>query len=553
MIDQGTTTVFRGDGTSWAPALTAPANEFFYALWGSSPDDVWLGGSRLRHWNGADWSDLTPPELLLDPSREVRTLAGRTPEDVWLGATIPASSSPARLFHWDGSSWTERTPPESVTGGPAHVSDIWVSPSRDAWATAIWQVNGAAWWGGVLRWSGASWQSAVAGNLSENNWQSIWGSADDDLWVVGQMGMAHFDGVSWRPDRTATGITRIGAPTLWGSCARDVWAIGLNEQVWHFDGVSWSQVVFDPLSRVALRTVTGTGPDDVWFGGSLIDSVGVSWHHQPDLAPACGNLRVDPGEDCDPPDGKTCDATCHTACTASGAACTSGGVGCCNGFRCITGTCQCVPTGTSCTAGDQCCQGSCMNGQCNSCRQLDVQCDASNPCCSGLVCSANGLCVKPQPSCMPDGALCSATSPCCSGAACVDGLCGGACVLDGAPCDGSHPCCQASSTCTNGVCGGVACVPLGQSCGGPGGCCAGNLCGGAGLCRSQGGSCADVGINCNVVSNGCCSGSTCGPAGTCIVAVGCYPPGQDCGDGPTNSTQCCSGICRRSNARGTCL
>ncbi len=427
MVDDQAKTVRNGDGINWVLALTAPPNEYFNAVWGSSPDDVWVGGTRLRHWDGAAWSDLTPPGLLLEPSHTVRTLRGSTSDDVWLGATLPAAAVISKMFHWDGSSWTDLTPPDSVTGGSTTVMDVWVSPSHVAWVTANW-VSGSQCWAGVLLWTGAAWeQSSLAVGCLGNNWPSIWGSSDNDVWAIGSNGTAHFDGTSWHLDYTSMSVSVTGAPSLWGSCASDIWAVGQGESAWHFDGVRWSEVVLDSrTSGRRLTTVTGTGPDDVWFGDSLVHTQGFSWHRYPNPAPACGNLRIDPGEDCDPPDGQTCDETCHRTCVAAGAACfgTSTGSPCCGGLSCFAGECRCVPTGSSCTDTDTCCSGGCTNGRCG-CVLSGATCDAAHPCCPGSasVCSS-GVCVPPPPTCMPDGARCSSNSPCCSGAPCVDGFCG---------------------------------------------------------------------------------------------------------------------------------
>jgi hypothetical protein len=117
-------------------------------------------------------------------------------------------------------------------------------------------------------------------------------------------------------------------------------------------------------------------------------------------------------------------------------------------------------------------------------------------------------------------------------------------------CDPTRPCCSTGSSCTEGVCGGVACLPLTQACslsGVP--CCDRTFCL-YGRCATQSGGCANFGDPCNVVpGGGCCSGLTCGANGTCVVAVGCYPPGQDC-DQPS---KCCSGVCVLSGWRGYCL
>jgi hypothetical protein len=150
---------------------------------------------------------------------------------------------------------------------------------------------------------------------------------------------------------------------------------------------------------------------------------------------------------------------------------------------------------------------------------------------------------------MPDGALCSSVSHCCSNQSCKDGFCGGACILDGVACDPAHPCCSTGSSCAEGVCGGVACVPLTQACNLTTlQCCDGTFCI-SGRCVTQSGGCSNFGDGCDVSGGGCCSGLTCGANGTCVVAVGCYPPGQDC----FPNSPCCSGVCALSGTRGHCL
>jgi hypothetical protein len=197
-----------------------------------------------------------------------------------------------------------------MTGSALRLRGLWVSPSHQAWASGSDVSNGQG--GEVLRWTGAAWEISLAPTPTDT--AAIWGSGDDDIWIGNDAGgLAHFDGASWRADPTVTDSIQ----ALWGTCASDVWAAGTrdeegNARAWHFDGVRWSSVVFEHNTNVninlRLTTVTGTGPDDVWFGAAFNHS----FHRHPgDLAPVCGNVRIDPGEQCEPPNVGTCDSTCH--------------------------------------------------------------------------------------------------------------------------------------------------------------------------------------------------------------------------------------------------
>ena len=113
--------------------------------------------------------------------------------------------------------------------------------------------------------------------------------------------MWHFDGGAWSQAQR-------GGPARFGDrVPEDVWAGS-----WHFDGISWKSQFLAP--NINIFAVSGTGPDDVWIGGALNDAAdqGVLFHRHPgDPAAACGNFRVDPGEQCDPPQANICDATCQ--------------------------------------------------------------------------------------------------------------------------------------------------------------------------------------------------------------------------------------------------
>lgn len=154
--------------------------------------------------------------------------------------------------------------------------------------------------------------------------------------------------------------------------------------------------------------------------------------------PACGNGSVDGacGEECDPPDGLTCDATCQSL-----AVCGNGviepGEGCDDGNLvagdCCDAICQAevgpCDDGDNCTTGDVCSAGSC-EGALLDCSHLDSdctdgQCDALNGECISVDVNEGGPC--------DDGNACSAADVCVEGvcSACgngsVEGSCGETC------------------------------------------------------------------------------------------------------------------------------
>jgi hypothetical protein len=56
---------------------------------------------------------------------------------------------------------------------------------------------------------------------------------------------------------------------LWGSAADDVWAVGDAGLALHWDGTTWTPIEAATLGLEAndLYTVWGTGKDDVWIAG----------------------------------------------------------------------------------------------------------------------------------------------------------------------------------------------------------------------------------------------------------------------------------------------
>lgn len=90
---------------------------------------------------------------------------------------------------------------------------------------------------------------------------ALWGSADDDIWAVGEAGLVlHFDGRRW---------ARVETPTLrtlravHGCAPDDVWIVG-SDVVLHYDGGAWQRVSTPGLYPGALRSVFCAATGEVW-------------------------------------------------------------------------------------------------------------------------------------------------------------------------------------------------------------------------------------------------------------------------------------------------
>ncbi|MHC4091555.1 MAG: beta propeller repeat protein [Planctomycetota bacterium] len=121
-------------------------------------------------------------------------------------------------------------------------------------------------------WS-AAFDASEAGALS-----SVWGSAPDDLFIVGgtpaQGEVYHFDGSAWQAMRLPE------VPLLvwvFGFGPEDVFAVGVGGGVVHYDGNAWERLASGTTDD--LWGIWGPAPGDLWLvGGTVGDGEPVIIH-----------------------------------------------------------------------------------------------------------------------------------------------------------------------------------------------------------------------------------------------------------------------------------
>ena len=163
--------------------------------------------------------------------------------------------------------------------------DVWGSSATDMFAVGSH---------GILHYDGISWSPQVTGGPGGKykDLSGVWGTSSTDVFAVGRRsglepersGILHYDGTSWSKQNTGT-TSRLRS--VWGSSSTDVFAVGDDGTILHYDGTSWSMQ--NSGTTLDLRSVWGSSSTDVFAvggGGTILHYDGTSWSPQASGTPA---------------------------------------------------------------------------------------------------------------------------------------------------------------------------------------------------------------------------------------------------------------------------
>jgi hypothetical protein len=249
----GSGTILHWNGTRWSP-VPSPTTETLTGIWAASSNDAWAVGehSTRLHWSSL-WTRTT-----FENGQTFSHLAGRavyggdTGEEMWAVGGGSAA-------HWVHSAWSTTNLNTVAASGVCLLPDF-----------IPWVVGGSD----LLHWepNANNWQKTSGG--ASDSYDGVWGSADDDLWVVGGgCKIWHWQGTALSP--VASNATCQMLTAVWGSGPTDVWAVGTEATVLHWDGKLWSRVS-TPVASGRFSAVWGSGPWDVWIVGT--DGIIVHYH-----------------------------------------------------------------------------------------------------------------------------------------------------------------------------------------------------------------------------------------------------------------------------------
>jgi hypothetical protein len=267
-------------GSSWSGQDLPPGVVGLSTVWAFAPNDVWAGGTKVLHYDGASWQPVAVPS-----GGGVEQMWGAAPDDLW---AVDGSS----VLRWQGSSWTMVPMGSgSLTAGPDVVfgfspTDLWVGGA----------INGE-----VAHYDGVMWTKYITQVVEV---RGIWGAATDDVWAIGLQGFSHWNGSSWSSVSVSAAVD---VESIWGTAHDDVWAVGLFQTLVHYDGTSWTAMTTDEngiavwapsrgeawetaeLGEIThfdgawsgpervgvtlrLNAVHGSSADDVWIVGQNLES-----------------------------------------------------------------------------------------------------------------------------------------------------------------------------------------------------------------------------------------------------------------------------------------
>jgi hypothetical protein len=180
-------------GPNWidhSPSL--PANSDWYCVWGTGPNDVWIGGNSVggtpyvAHWNGATWDG---PFVMPGgtPGQTVHGIWGVDANNVWF---VGGDGVTGKVWYWNGAGFSDVTP---ATIGP-DPRDIY---GLDANNMYICSTGGAGL--NLVLFDGTNAVDLTDPAFIGNQIDSVFAYASDDVWMCSHFNqfIYHWDGVAW--------------------------------------------------------------------------------------------------------------------------------------------------------------------------------------------------------------------------------------------------------------------------------------------------------------------------------------------------------------------
>jgi hypothetical protein len=191
------------DGSAWTTLALPPASQHWYAVGGSSANDIWIGGygGGLVHWNGSAWSTVSAT------TADIYGLWSFAPNDAW-------AATAKGILHWDGATWSPTGPLTS-----AAVLGVWGSSPHDVY------VGG---YGALYHFDGATWTMPIA--RANAAFRKVWGQSASDVWVLENgtfsdpHDVAHWNGSTWTTHVSVSSMELLGL----GGAGELVWAADIQ-------------------------------------------------------------------------------------------------------------------------------------------------------------------------------------------------------------------------------------------------------------------------------------------------------------------------------------
>lgn len=249
---------------AWAPVLEN-LDGALLSIWGSSKTDVWTVGGALGNgfpslairFDGTTWKTQN-----VGGTETYWWVHGSSATDVWL------VGEKGRVTHWDGTKFEERSASTTAT-----LFGVLALAPNDVWSVGGLPETPDGPNDLVLHWDGSAWKPETLPTPTKSALFKVWGTADDDLYVVGENGVIwHRTSGGWA--REGEGLATGRLTTVYG-CAGKIWVVGGRDLLVKENG-AWAKSAIDPLLVVndlngvsCHANATKFGEAVVVGGGSL--------------------------------------------------------------------------------------------------------------------------------------------------------------------------------------------------------------------------------------------------------------------------------------------
>ncbi|AKU99504.1 hypothetical protein AKJ09_06168 [Labilithrix luteola] len=296
--------VLRWDGAAWSVVFTTPGA--LYAVWGSSPTDLWIGGEDgLFHGEGPSSAAIT---WTASPQNDgvipVRSIWGSGPRDVWaVGSHADYDVWPfvyrSRVLHYSGPS---TNPEQAWSLDPVSDRDylfdnVWGTRQGEVWiggdqwetypfppALVLHKPQGGDAGGGDAG-GGDGWTAvALAPDSDDDVVYGITGGTvlGDDLCVLGWLALSQ-SGSVWTGKSDGNGQSTWKGDTssrlpffhfaAWGTSTDDFYVAGQYGRLRHFHGARWEypRISVDGLPITNdFYSMWGLAGEDLWLVGDNV-------------------------------------------------------------------------------------------------------------------------------------------------------------------------------------------------------------------------------------------------------------------------------------------
>ncbi len=192
------------------------------------------------------------------------TVEALSENDVWAAGS-------GNFLHWDGTTWNVVAKPVAgdVRGMVAIATD-------DVWAFGFNADSNF-----ILHWDGVAWSKSFNPNESV---MGLVAFSENDVWAMGLANeYYHWNGVTWNTSAYGSPVPNATILGMDGAAANEMWAVGYTGTtpattpiILRFDGNAWSEHHSLPTGPYSyLYAVRVVSADDVWAAGNL--QVAVHW------------------------------------------------------------------------------------------------------------------------------------------------------------------------------------------------------------------------------------------------------------------------------------